>query len=479
MGKTLQTIVTILDNRPLLQHSQPGAKHPPSLSDYNARKAEDALWNTNLDEWKHEMKMNNIVTSMLKKMKGGGSRGGTLVICPVIAISQWKAEIEKFIKGDALTVGTYHGPNRASEMPLELLCKYDVVLTTYQVIESDFRRMTSPNKVRCPNCGAKFKVDKLRVHLKYFCGDGAQRTEAQARQRRRGGGTQGGVPTSGMKKKPLPGKKAGETKKMTTMKSKWGASGDSGDEYSQSEDDGTDESLDGEYSNGRSKMISPPKKTMKEKKVEVVRQKQSKLMKKMKNAVKSNGLSKKGIKSGKQKKGKKGFSDDDDDDDDDDDSSSEGNADPMESIDMDKLLKEAMDGSQMSILHTICWWRIVLDEAHMIKSRNSQTANAAFALTGIHRWCLSGTPLQVNRNQNRVDVLSGTSLTCPINQNRVGEFYSLIRFLRIDPMAHYFCRKKVCALISQVKYPCQRNEIVSNFFCPYRDASVKVCTIAC
>jgi hypothetical protein len=64
--------------------------------------------------------------------------------------------------------------------------------------------------VSCPNCGAKFKVDKLPVHLKYFCGDGAQRTEAQARQQRgrdRGGGRPGGgggkgKGKGGTKKKP-------------------------------------------------------------------------------------------------------------------------------------------------------------------------------------------------------------------------------------------------------------------------------------
>jgi len=69
------------------------------------------------------------------------------------------------------------------------------------------------------------------------------------------------------------------------------------------------------------------------------------------------------------------------------------------------------------------WCRIVLDEAHRIKGRTNGTAQAAFALRAKHaRWCLSGTPLQ----------------------NRVGEFYSIIRFLRFYPYAHYFCSKKGC-----------------------------------
>ena len=46
MGKTLQTITVILDNRPTLQNSKISCKHPPNLSDLELkdRKSEDILW---------------------------------------------------------------------------------------------------------------------------------------------------------------------------------------------------------------------------------------------------------------------------------------------------------------------------------------------------------------------------------------------------------------------------------------------------
>lgn len=106
---------------------------------------EEAVWKASLAEWNNEMEMNNVPKKILPKNMGG-ARAGTLVVCPVIALSQWKAEIKKFTETDALTVGIYHGPNRAKEMPREVMQKYDIVLTTYQVMEQDFRKMVSPNK---------------------------------------------------------------------------------------------------------------------------------------------------------------------------------------------------------------------------------------------------------------------------------------------------------------------------------------------
>jgi hypothetical protein len=135
-----------------LQQSKPGAKHPPSAPDLDARNSEEALWAESLKSWKHEMEMSNVPAKLLVSSKKEGTlpmgaRAGTLVICPLIALYQWGEEIKKFTEEKALSVGIYHGPNRAAESPRELLCKYDIVLTTYQVVEQDFRKMVSPNKV--------------------------------------------------------------------------------------------------------------------------------------------------------------------------------------------------------------------------------------------------------------------------------------------------------------------------------------------
>lgn len=75
-----------------------------------------------------------------------------------------------------------------------------------------------------------------------------------------------------------------------------------------------------------------------------------------------------------------------------------------------------------SILHSIKYHRLILDEAHSIKSRTASVAKACFALKADYKWCLSGTPVQ----------------------NRIGEFFSLLRFLEVHPFACYFCKDCNC-----------------------------------
>lgn len=75
-----------------------------------------------------------------------------------------------------------------------------------------------------------------------------------------------------------------------------------------------------------------------------------------------------------------------------------------------------------SMLHSLKYHRIILDEAHSIKQRTTGVAKACFALKGEYKWCLSGTPVQ----------------------NRIGEFFSLLRFLEVLPFACYFCKSCKC-----------------------------------
>ncbi|KAI3461336.1 hypothetical protein Pfo_017999 [Paulownia fortunei] len=62
-------------------------------------------------------------------------------------------------------------------------------------------------------------------------------------------------------------------------------------------------------------------------------------------------------------------------------------------------------------LFSVRWFRVVLDEAHTIKSSKSQISMAAAALAADCRWCLTGTPIQ----------------------NNLEDVYSLLRFLKIEP----------------------------------------------
>lgn len=47
-------------------------------------------------------------------------------------------------------------------------------------------------------------------------------------------------------------------------------------------------------------------------------------------------------------------------------------------------------------LASVQWWRVVLDEAHLIRNHRSQSFKACQSLRAQNRWCLTGTPLQVS-----------------------------------------------------------------------------------
>jgi SNF2 family DNA or RNA helicase len=68
------------------------------------------------------------------------------------------------------------------------------------------------------------------------------------------------------------------------------------------------------------------------------------------------------------------------------------------------------------------------DEAQQIKNRNTRASLSCTSLTASKRWCLTGTPLQ----------------------NNVDELYSLLRFLRIQPLCNYTNFKKTISAPIQI-----------------------------
>ncbi|KAI5475860.1 DNA repair protein rad5 [Pseudohyphozyma bogoriensis] len=76
-----------------------------------------------------------------------------------------------------------------------------------------------------------------------------------------------------------------------------------------------------------------------------------------------------------------------------------------------KRKRKKIEGSGLSPLQQIQWFRVVLDEAHIIKEHTTIQARAACELSASRRTALSGTPLQ----------------------NSLNDLFSLVRFLRLEP----------------------------------------------
>lgn len=81
-----------------------------------------------------------------------------MVVCPVVAVLQWAAEIERYTLPGTLKVARYHGAKRKADAGK--LVEADVVLTTYSTLEVDYRMRMMPAKAQCWHCGKKYYPDK-------------------------------------------------------------------------------------------------------------------------------------------------------------------------------------------------------------------------------------------------------------------------------------------------------------------------------
>lgn len=66
-------------------------------------------------------------------------------------------------------------------------------------------------------------------------------------------------------------------------------------------------------------------------------------------------------------------------------------------------------------IFSLNFFRVILDEGHNIKNRQSKTAKACYEIAAEHRWVLTGTPIV----------------------NRLEDLFSLVRFLRVEPWNNF------------------------------------------
>ena len=83
-----------------------------------------------------------------KRKLSPGLDKGTLVVAPLALIKQWEGEIKDRIEtSHALKVCVHHGPKRAKAF--KELKRYDVVITTYQTLSSEYEASQGDLKVGC------------------------------------------------------------------------------------------------------------------------------------------------------------------------------------------------------------------------------------------------------------------------------------------------------------------------------------------
>lgn len=340
MGKTIQAIALMLDNRPNFQDT-----------------LQISRWDQS--DIAHE------ATNLLK--------GKNLLVLPTVAIRQWQMEIVRFTRMGSLKVLVYHGSDR--EVTLLELCEADIVITSYKILEIEYRKATAGTKVECRVCGKKFYPEKLRIHRKYFCGEDAERTEAQSKT---------------------------EKKLSRVVKRKHSKDSDSDDDELY-EDDSEEEVED--------EMPSKKRKKNNSKKDDIVEQITKKTVENRTKGKKKIENSKKGKKSfedeeltinkrksfskrfSKSSSSKSSKSSNNNDDEDEDGLDSDVERDIAKALAASRKLMKNKKVS--SILHEISWFRIILDEAHLIKDRSTSTAKAIFNLVSLFKWCLTGNFLPI------------------------------------------------------------------------------------
>ncbi|GAA5877108.1 hypothetical protein JCM16303_006169 [Sporobolomyces ruberrimus] len=93
----------------------------------------------------------------------------------------------------------------------------------------------------------------------------------------------------------------------------------------------------------------------------------------------------------------------------------------------DSDAEEKKEKEPPGLLYQVCWYRVVIDEAHVARTPNARISKAIAKLDAVFRWALTGTPM--------------------INSLR--DYYSLHRFLRNRPWREYGYYQKAITSIEK------------------------------
>ncbi|KAL2020800.1 hypothetical protein VTK56DRAFT_7893 [Thermocarpiscus australiensis] len=80
-----------------------------------------------------------------------------------------------------------------------------------------------------------------------------------------------------------------------------------------------------------------------------------------------------------------------------------------------QIASKKADRASSGGIFSLNFFRVILDEAHHIKNRQSKTARACYEIAAKHRWVLTGTPIV----------------------NKLEDLFSLVRFLRVEPWDNF------------------------------------------
>jgi DNA repair protein RAD5 len=135
LGKTVMTISLILANpgrggMDLPKVAKPSQENPNSPSGLQLCLQEES-----------SIQSTNQIKDSKRSRSSAQRGGGTLIVCPMTLLGQWKTEFETHVVGGLMSVYAYYGHDRLRER--SALTDHDIVLTTYGVLASEWSQPVS------------------------------------------------------------------------------------------------------------------------------------------------------------------------------------------------------------------------------------------------------------------------------------------------------------------------------------------------